>query len=189
MDDALIATIKYLKERRGTGIRDYEKEEAISLLWLEASRKIADFDPDMANAAYYKGLGWSDDSIWLYASRNGIKISITDMQKARQTLTQVQFREGNMDRVPSWFPVAGAVFLAITIAFFMYVYISPPPVTGQPIVLTALTSFCAAASFTFFGGQAAAGGSIPYFKDAPIKFSVGGGVAVFIIVFALMRLA
>ena len=46
-------------------------------------------------------------------------------------------------------------------------------------------SLAVAASFSFLGGSAVASGKIPIFKDSPLGFSVGGGIAVFVIVFAL----
>jgi serine/threonine protein kinase len=93
---------------------------------------------------------------------------------------------------PVWFPKAGLSFALLTTLFFMaLVSLSifnkmPPPQARSLIALTA--SLSAAFAFTFLGADASARGHVPLplAKDHPIAFSAGGGVAVFVIVFALI---
>ena len=91
--------------------------------------------------------------------------------------------------VPTWFPITGAVLGALTLFFFMAILLMtmfnhPVPASGQFIVVIIL-SFGLAMSFSFVGGSAAASGRIPFFKDSPVQFAVGGGVAVFVIALLL----
>jgi hypothetical protein len=91
--------------------------------------------------------------------------------------------------VPTWFPVAGFVTGAITLIFLMAVLVMgmfghDVSQNGRFLVVIIL-AFGFAMSFSFVGGSAAANGRIPAFKQSPIRFSVGGGVAVFVIVLLL----
>lgn len=90
--------------------------------------------------------------------------------------------------VPKWFPIAGVIFGALTLLFFMalvgaslFGYQVPP---DSRFLVVVVLAFGAALSVSFLGGNAAAEGKIPipFFKDHPIAFSATGGVAILIIV-------
>ncbi|HLG57882.1 MAG TPA: hypothetical protein VI485_21230 [Vicinamibacterales bacterium] len=87
--------------------------------------------------------------------------------------------------VPSWFPIAGYAAGGVTLLFFMYVATSQQvQPTFAHVIVTALGVALAAA---FLGGDAAAKGSlpIPLLKEQPMAFTVGGGIATFVIVLVL----
>ena len=89
--------------------------------------------------------------------------------------------------IPSWVPRAGVVFGAITILFLMSLVLLA--VFGYEIpcnsrfLITLLISFSGALTAGFVGGTAAAKGSIPLLdaKKYVVEFSVGGGIAVLVI--------
>jgi hypothetical protein len=99
-------------------------------------------------------------------------------------------------QVPDWFPIAGVVFAAVTMLFFMGLVVALlrgvplPNDAGTKFTLTALLAICAGFTFTFLGAKAVAKGvlPIPFLKDKPIAFSAAGGVAVFIIVYVLANI-
>jgi hypothetical protein len=93
--------------------------------------------------------------------------------------------------VPKWFPIAGVLFGALTLLFFMalvgaslFKYQVPSDSRFSVVVVLA---FGAALSGSFLGGSAAASGNfpLPFAKDHPISFSAGGGVAILVIVFLI----
>jgi hypothetical protein len=91
--------------------------------------------------------------------------------------------------VPRWFPVAGVVFSAVTVVFLMYLVVVAPPRDESRRVFDVLMALCVASASAFLGGTAVARGKLPFFKEAPVQFSAAGGVAVFVIVFLLLRYA
>jgi hypothetical protein len=60
---------------------------------------------------------------------------------------------------------------------------------GKRTVLHLLMAISVAASAAFLGGDAAAKGTIPFFKDSPVTFSVWGGVGSFVVVYLILRYA
>ena len=93
--------------------------------------------------------------------------------------------------VPPWFAKAGAVFVGVTLLFFMSligasILQHDIPTNGKPLVVIVL-ALSIALSFAFIGGNAAAEGNVPlpFAKDKPVAFSVGGGIAAFVIVLLL----
>ena len=93
--------------------------------------------------------------------------------------------------LPDWFPKAGFICGFFTLIFFMGMVIASVfdfsiPKTERYLVITVL-SLGLALSSSFLGGYALAQGKLPlpFAKDSPIKFSVAGGFAVFVITFAL----
>lgn len=84
-----------------------------------------------------------------------------------------------------WVPIAGVVFGAATLAFFMYLVIANPPV--NPFLVVTVLALGLGLASSFLGGDAAARGQIPipFVKEHPIQFSAAGGIAVFVIVWAL----
>lgn len=89
--------------------------------------------------------------------------------------------------VPRWFPVAGVAFAAVTVLFLMYLVVAEPPREESRRVFDVLMALCVASASAFLGGTAAARGSIPFFRDSPVQFSAVGGVAVFVVVFLILR--
>lgn len=90
---------------------------------------------------------------------------------------------------PRWILVVGAIFGALTLLFFMYLVLHPDtltnPQTRLPISIVGALGVALAASF--LGGAAIAQGRIPLPGGMdPIVFSSAGGIAVFVIVFALL---
>jgi hypothetical protein len=93
--------------------------------------------------------------------------------------------------VPDWFPKAGAIIGSVTLLFLMLLVIAsiaqhPPNSDTRPLVIFVL-ALGMALSFAFVGGSAAAEGMfpVPFVRENPIKFSVTGGFAAFIITVAL----
>jgi hypothetical protein len=93
--------------------------------------------------------------------------------------------------LPGWFPKAGFISGLVTLLFFMGLVITSLfgfsiPKTERYLPIIVLSLGLALAS-SFLGGYALARGKmpLPFAKDSPIKFSVTGGIAVFIITFAL----
>jgi hypothetical protein len=91
--------------------------------------------------------------------------------------------------IPKWFPVAGFCTGGVTLAFFMVLVLLS--MTGKEVphasrfLIVIVLAIGMAMSSAFLGGSAAAEGKIPFFQDSPIKFSVGGAIAVFVIVLLL----
>lgn len=88
--------------------------------------------------------------------------------------------------VPAWFAVAGYASGLLTLLYFMYIASQDVEATFAHVIVVALG---VALAVSFLGGDAMAKGRLPLplVKVAPISFSVGGGVAVFVIVTLLGR--
>lgn len=89
---------------------------------------------------------------------------------------------------PTWVLIVGASLIVITIFFAMYLVLSGRKHTkatrGLIAIIVALTT---ASAFAFIGGYAKAEGKIPISQSVtPIEFGVGGGIAVFVIVYGLL---
>ena len=96
-----------------------------------------------------------------------------------------------LQRVPSWFPIAGYCTGVVTLLFFMALVIASVfdhtvPQGGRFAVIVVL-ALGAAMSVTFLGGEAAARGDIPipFSKTRPLAFSATGGISVLIVLLAL----
>jgi hypothetical protein len=186
---ALQATIVYLKARRDGAPYDGREESELSRLWGNAGNAVSWIDPELARRCIMKGLGWADPDVWERAESKGIKIGIADMEDALQSLLEKKERAMEQ-KVPSWFPIAGAFFTALTVLFLMYLIVVGPALDPtRQNMLNLLMAFCVAASAAFLGGNAVAKGTIPFFKDSPITFSAIGGVGTFVVVFLILRYA
>jgi hypothetical protein len=89
---------------------------------------------------------------------------------------------------PKWVVVAGVLFGALTLIFFMVLVIYSAPLnnpsTRLPLVI--VLALGVALSASFLGGAATVSGRIPLPGNMdPVAFSAAGGIAVFIIVFLL----
>jgi hypothetical protein len=127
---------------------------------------------------------WEDERYKKY------HIGIDDMREALMELNNKQFND-RKERVPEWYPVAGVCFAIATFASLFYLLLGPDLTAQKKIIFNAWMAFCVAASGAFLGGSAAANGTlrIPFMKDAPVKFSALGGIAIFIVVFLLITAA
>ncbi len=190
-DSALRETISYMKAIR-TGDADYDvtKEWRLSELWSDASFAISRFNPDLGEACFIKGQGWLDPQYWNSRNHKNYPISIEDMQEALMSFGRDIHKVANqeMQHTPSWFPVAGLVFTVLTFFSLLYLLVGPDIAAQKKVMFDAWFAFCVAASAAFLGGDAVSSGmlKIPFMKDAPIKFSAVGGIAIFVIVFILM---
>jgi hypothetical protein len=128
-DEALVATIEYMMNRRNGGSRDYDRERELTSYWRKASQAISPIDPELSDACMQKGLGWTDPNAWESAKRQGLKIGIEDMQMARMTLNKKRQTANSSATFPSWFPIAGAGFAVVTVLFLDVS--SPGPDSGS----------------------------------------------------------
>jgi hypothetical protein len=111
------------------------------------------------------------------------------MQNARAELNNKRQASKAMAGIPSWFPIAGVVFTAVTILFLMYLVLGPNMDPQKKTTFDVLMAFCASASAAFLGGAGVANGKIPFFQNSPITFSVYGGIGTFIVVFLILHSA
>ena len=92
---------------------------------------------------------------------------------------------GNNASGNTWLIKVGVAFAAISVLFLMALVLfaiqgkSIPD--GSRFLIYIIVAFAVAFAFAGIGGDAAAKGSIPFFEKSPMKFSVGGGIAVFFI--------
>jgi hypothetical protein len=93
--------------------------------------------------------------------------------------------------VPSWFAKAG--FVSAGVAFLFLIVLVIMAMFGRDVPSSArmLVNIAAAVAiscaFTFIGGTAQAEGKIPFFRGhEPIRFATTGGIAVFMVVLALL---
>jgi hypothetical protein len=97
-------------------------------------------------------------------------------------------KNSELPKVPSWFPIAGYSALVLTLLFLMGITLAAiagnavPDNTRMLIVFIVAIGIALAASF--LGGDAVAKGSVPlpFVQERPIAFTVGGGIAAFVIV-------
>lgn len=93
--------------------------------------------------------------------------------------------------VPEWFGKAGLGFTVLTVASLFYLIVGPGVSDQRKLIFNVWVALCVAASAAFLGGSAATSGAlrIPFIKDAPVRFSAFGGVAIFVVVFLLLAAA
>jgi hypothetical protein len=92
-------------------------------------------------------------------------------------------------RAVQWMKIAGFIFVAFTVGSLFLLVIGVFPVVSKTIFFNVWIAFCAAASFSFIGGEAAAEGKVPIpnvLGGSPVAFSLAGGISVFVIVLLLM---
>ncbi len=123
-----------------------------------------------------------------------LQSSLASSEKSNQAVkveTQVQPAAHNQPGVPSWFPKigvgsAGAAFLFVVALVIMAMRGNNVPTSARVLVDIA-TALAVACAFSFFGGSAQAEGKIPFAQgQEPIKFATTGGIAVFVVVLALL---
>jgi len=176
MDIALVATVKYLKKVKNGKGRSEMQEQKLSEFWLDAAEKVALVDPKAAEALHFKGMGWLDDSMWDLAEGRDMKISIEDMQVARQKLSHAMYTEGKMGESPTWEKVSifvfGVVFITLLVGISLFL---PNPTDFQYTTLRIVLALAAA-------GIAAL---VPGFIEVQYKqiIRAGGAIAVFVIVY------
>jgi len=95
-----------------------------------------------------------------------------DFESAKLVLTYraIAMANGEQHTVPAWFMVAGVIFGALTLLFFMtFLIVSmfhPVPPGSRFLVLIVL-ALGTALSSAFLGGTAAAAGRVPYLQGQP----------------------
>jgi|GEM_PF-3578936 len=121
--------------------------------------------------------------------------ALIDTSKTAQSFEQLKEKVMNAispppdrQQVPDWFPKAGYACIAFFIIFLMALIVAeifghPVPQNAKMLVVFLLSTVLAA-GFSFIGGHAIAEGNIPIpgVEKDPVKFGVGGGIAVFVIV-------
>jgi hypothetical protein len=168
----------YLSRRRETFLRgEYlDRDEGAFFVALHRDSSVTPPPRD----SFVMLVGYSEDEA------KSIIIAIEEawrqMDQSQDTTTSHHYL------VPKWVPVAGFGFAAIGILFLMYLIIfMPAPDPEKKKYIDLLIAFCLAASGAFLGGNAAARGSIPFFKDSPVTFAAGGGVGIFVVVYLVLR--
>jgi hypothetical protein len=152
--------------------------------------------------------GYSDTPIMVHLSEAVIEVTLRATVPASEDLMVAQaisrdatirvdvgsyaftFKEVSMpqpeNRIPSWFQPAGFACGVATLGFFMW--LAATNVTQVTFAHQAVIALGMALAAAFIGGDAAAKSKIPFFKNSPIAISASGGIAVFVIVFALVSL-
>ncbi|MEM9783630.1 MAG: hypothetical protein AAF899_14285, partial [Pseudomonadota bacterium] len=114
-------TVKYISRSKKSNPK---KEEHIASLWIEASEKVAYVNPHLAETLHFKGMGWLDNEFWDIAKGREMKISISDMQEARQKIGHVLHREETVEKSPVWERVTifafGVTFTAALLAVAIF---------------------------------------------------------------------
>ena len=100
-----------------------------------------------------------------------------------------------MPGAPPWVAVVGAACGALTLVYMMtlaalllFVHVAVTP--GARFLLIGILAGGMSLASSFLGGYAAANGELPlpFVRDNPVKFSVAGGIATFVIVFILANM-
>jgi hypothetical protein len=186
VDAALRATVTYMEQRRGGQPPTPETENQLSTLWGAAAEQVMPLDPQFGNRCFIKGQGWTDPAVWNNPRYKHLPIKIDDMREGLMELNKRHFKES----APSWFPVAGVLFtIATSLSLFYLLVVGAPIDPNKRIIFDVWVALNLAASVGFIGGSAYASGKIPLpsaLQGSPVQFAVGGGVAVFIVVFLLM---
>ncbi len=120
------------------------------------------------------------------------KVKSGDKDEADMALLLIALAEGNSNmNVPQWFAKAGYAAAGFTLLFLMLLVIMS--VFGHQVpaesrfLVSLVFSLGAALAVAFLGGDMAATGKVPFFKDSPLTFSATGGVATLVILLAVMH--
>lgn len=97
----------------------------------------------------------------------------------------------SQSQVPSWFPKVGAISVMAAFLFVVALVIMAMRGNNVPssarVLVDIATALAVACAFSFLGGSAQAEGKLPLVQgQEPIKFATTGGIAVFVIVLALL---
>lgn len=114
---------------------------------------------------------------------------VTEVTVVKDGIEVTAKKGGSDGGVPTWFPIAGVIFTAITMLSLFALVTGLAQAVQKNIFFNVWVAFCVAASASFLGGSAAAKGSLPIpaqWGDKPVNFSVWGGVAVFFVTLLLM---
>ncbi|MGO7792890.1 hypothetical protein [Rhizobium ruizarguesonis] len=189
VDLALRKTIQYLRLRAEGRGPIVEEEYKLSDLWSKACADTAPVDQQLSDLCFFKGLGWSDPKKWEDADARQLDISISNMERNLIYLSRRLGRAINEKKTPNWFHIAGFLFAFLTFVSLLYLMIGPSLDPNRGRIFDAWLAFCLAASFAFIGGTANATGHlpIPLLRDKPMQFSVGGGIAVFVITLLVLN--
>jgi len=115
-----------------------------------------------------------------------------DKDEAHLALLYKTLAEGDPNvKVPAWFAKAGYAAAGLTLLFLMLLIVASifgrqVPVESRFLV-SLVFSLGASLAVAFLGGDMAATGKIPIFKESPLTFSATGGVATLIVLLAAMH--
>lgn len=115
-----------------------------------------------------------------------------DKDEAHLALLYKALAEGDaIVKVPGWFPKAGYAAAGLTLLFFMLLIVASifgHQVPAESRFLVSLVfSLGASLAVAFLGGDMAATGKIPIFKESPLTFSATGGVATLIVLLVTLH--
>jgi len=79
VNQALLETRRYIRQRQAGAERDSQAENLLSELWYAAYSKILPFDPELANLCLVKGHGWADDTVWSDPRYRDLPIGVNDI--------------------------------------------------------------------------------------------------------------
>jgi hypothetical protein len=122
---------------------------------------------------------------------NDLLRTLTDEAEAAQNIDDLEDRmQKKLSQTPSWMPKAG--FAAGILTFFFLVVIVVLAIANYPVpeggkwALTAALALGLSLAASFIGGTATGDGKLRIpFLDTPLKFSVAGGPAIFVIALLL----
>lgn len=139
VNNALLATRKYLRYRHDGGARNAESEDLLSSLWGQASHAMSPIDPDFAYLCSVKGHGWADDRVWTDKRYSNLKIDIDEMFAQLRGISKERPSQLKLEQLLAF--GFGVVFLtAIVILAMKY----PTPSTFQYTVFRIVLALAAA---------------------------------------------
>ena len=120
----------------------------------------------------------------------GMAVTANSAAALKEALVTDSEQPGAVKAVPTWFPIAGYIALAVSLIFLMAIYVYSVTVrpvqqdVGTRMILVFVISLALAMGLSFIGGDAVAKGKLPIFENA-LNVSVAGGVGVWVIAMVL----
>jgi hypothetical protein len=111
-----------------------------------------------------------------------------DIGKLEGEINSLQEARPVTAEIPKWFPIAGFCCIVLAIVFLMAMIALDREIRDNNRMLVVFVlALTVAAAQAFLGGAAAANGQIPipWIEESPVKFSITGGGAAFVIVLLL----
>jgi hypothetical protein len=184
--EALLQTRQYQKRLADGEESDPVTEGRLSQLWHDAATEIRPYNADLSWLCEVKGHGWADARVWSKPEYKDLPVSLDQMmQRLRNLPAPLDPRA--VSTTPSWFPIAGVTFAALTFLSLMYLLVRPEDIpVGKRVVFDVWLALCLAASLSFIGGTAKAQGRVPWVGGSPITFSAIGGFGVFVVALVVL---
>ena len=170
VNNALLATRKYLRYRHDGGARNAESEEELSSLWSKAGEAMFPVDSDFAYLCFVKGHGWADDRVWTDERYKNEKIDIDEMFAQLRRLLNERPSQSKLEPILAF--AFGVLFIsAIVVLAVKY----PTPSQFQYFVFRTVLAL-AAAGFAVM---------IPGLLKLELKswIRATGTIAIFLVVF------